>query len=104
MAECQWNDDGLPTQIDVSITIEDLYSSLFMSNEKKSNLAIIKNTAMMDFLSNMAGLNVADAEIGRRIKMLGYLTTSDLSRTPNNIWNKFDTKISNLMSGLYRNL
>lgn len=103
-AECQWNDDGLPTQIDVSITIEDLYSSLFMSNEKKSNLAIIKNTAMMDFLSNMAGLNVADTEIGRRIKMLGYLTTSDLSRTPSNIWNKFDTKISNLMSGLYRNL
>ena len=75
-----------------------------MSNEKKSNLAIIKNTAMMDFLSNMAGLNVADTEIGRRIKMLGYLTTSDLSRMPSNIWNKFDTKISNLMSGLYRNL
>lgn len=103
-AECQWNDDGLPTQIDVSITIEDLYSSLFMSDEKKSNLAVIKNTAMMDFLSNMAGLNVADTEIGRRTKMLAYLTTSDLTRTPSNIWNKFDTKISNLMSGLYRNL
>lgn len=100
-AECQWNDDGLPTQIDISLTIEDLYSSLFMTDESKSNLAVIKNTSMMDFLSNMAGLNIADVEFGRRTKMLVYLTTSDLSRVPSNIWNKFDTTISNLMSGLY---
>lgn len=100
-AECQWNDDGLPTQIDVSLSIEDLYSSLFMSDEASSNLAVIKNTSMMDFLSNMAGLNIADVEFGRRTKMLEYLTTSDLSRVPSNIWNKFDRKVSNIMSGLY---
>ena len=72
-----------------------------MTDESKSNLAVIKNTSMMDFLSNMAGLNIADVEFGRRTKMLVYLTTSDLSRVPSDIWNKFDTTISNLMSGLY---
>ena len=37
-AECCWNDDGLPTQIDINITIEDLYSSLAMSGFGRNNL------------------------------------------------------------------
>jgi hypothetical protein len=106
-AECQWNDDGLPTQIDISITIEDLYSSLYMTNLSDTNYAnfaleVTKNTAMLDFLSNMAGLNVADQELGRRIAMMGYLTTSNLSRIPSSLWNKFDTGISNAVRKIYK--
>ena len=101
-AECQWNDDGLPTQIDISITIEDLYSSLFMTDESDSNLAIVKNTSMMDFLANLAGLNIAETEILRRERMLLYLTGSDLTRIPSSIYNKFDTAIANIISKIDR--
>ena len=30
-AECQWSDDGVPTQIDISIQIDDLYSNLLIT-------------------------------------------------------------------------
>ena len=107
-AECQWNDDGLPTQIDIDITIEDLYSYLFMTplgEDGKNNLSdyanVVKNTAMMDFLSNLAGLNIANVEIARRTKMLTYLGAPELARWASNKWHDFDTGIANFMSKLY---
>lgn len=107
-AECQWNDDGLPTQIDLDITIEDLYSSLFMTplgedgtNAIKDSVHVVKNTAMMDFLSNLAGLNIANPEIARRTKMLGYLAEPWTARWAANKWHEFDTGVANFMNKLY---
>lgn len=106
-AECQWNDDGLPTQIDISITIEDLYSSLFMTNEESGNIfsiqsRIVKNTSMMDFLANLAGLNIAETEILRREKMYIKLLDDKFKRVPSNIYNTFDNAVANLISKIYR--
>lgn len=99
-AECCWNNDGLPTQIDVSITIEDLYSNLFMSNST-FKMAVVKNTAMSDFLANLVGLNIADDEFARKTKMFVYQNMSELGRVPGNLWNKFDNAASNFMASLY---
>ena len=99
-AECQWNDDGLPTQIDVSITIEDLYSSLFMSNST-FNVAVVKNTALMDYMANLAGLNIADVEFGRRTKMLAYMDVAGLGRLDSTIFSKFDNAVANVLSNVY---
>ena len=100
-AECCWNDDGLPTQIDISLEIEDLYSSLAMSGFTDTNKQIVSNTSYMDFLANMAGLNIAQMEIGRRIKMYYYLTKTDITQIPSKIHTRFDQSISKLMGKAY---
>ena len=113
-AECQWNDDGLPTQIDISIDITDLYSSLAMSGfestgmllgnpfkASKQIMKIVNNTAYMDFLANLAGLNVGTMAVGRRIKMYKYLTQSAITQFPSRKFTQFDQAISNLMGSLY---
>lgn len=113
--EAQWNDNGLPTQMDISITIEDLYNTLFMTNPNKEdtplfnfsslkaifNLDIVANTEMLDFLANLAGLNIAGEELGRRTRMSRYLTINQLARTPANIYNYFSNGVSNLIRGMY---
>lgn len=105
-AECQWNDDGLPTQMDISITIEDLYSSLYLTNKSNfaDNLSVVSNTAMMDYLANLAGLNIADTELGRQIDMLGYLTWNSITNSPSTLWNRFDNSVQNVIAKLYRSL
>lgn len=110
-AECCWNDDGLPTQIDISLTIEDLYSSLAMSgftknaiNQINAKKQIVSNTSYMDFLANMAGLNIAQMEIGRRIKMYYYLTKTSITQSPSRVFNRFDQSISKIMNGIYETL
>lgn len=99
-AECCWNDDGLPTQIDISLSIKDLYSSLFMTKGTNTRM-IVNNTSMMDFLANMAGLNLAQMEMGRRVNMYLNLTMSNFATTPSRIWSRFDQRISNLMGKIY---
>lgn len=116
-AECCWNDDGLPTQIDITLDIKDLYSSLSMSgftSEKKegSNIFttpnmikhVVNNTSYMDFLANMAGLNIGKMEIGRKIKLYYYLTRTSLKQTPANLFTRFDQSVSRIMGKLYDKL
>jgi hypothetical protein len=106
-AECCWNDDGLPTQIDISIELKDLYSSLAMSGKESgewtitSMAAAVNNTSYMDYLANMAGLNIAQMYYGRKAQMLIYLTGNQLSNIPSRAFNRLDQGISNLMGRLY---
>ena len=99
-AECCWNDDGLPTQIDISMDIKDLYSSIAMSGDDKVK-NIVSNTSYMDFLANMAGLNIGQMEIGRRIKMYYYLTKTNVATIPSKLYTRFDQAISRVMGNLY---
>ena len=111
---CQWNDDGLPTQIDVTIEVKDLYSHMAMSsmfNEEHNILNIgaqasqisnlCNNTAYMDFLANMAGLNIAQMEVGRRLQFAYYMTRTALSTVKSRQFSKLDQSVSRLIGKMY---
>ncbi len=105
-ATCCWNDDGLPTQIDISLDIKDLYSKLAMStldvlDPINSVSNIVNNTAYMDFLANMAGLNISQMEVGRRIAMVYYLSQTYVGGAASSIFNRLDNGVSNLIGKLY---
>ncbi len=111
-AESQWNDQGLPTQIDVNINIEDLYSNLVMSNPRhgennifqnmwNSHMDIITNTEMVDFLSNLAGLNIAASAVTRKLELLAQLTMSRIKWTPSKIWHYFENGASNMIRAIH---
>lgn len=119
-AACCWNDDGLPTQIDVTIEIADMYKQLYMSGYKDdddsvsaiSSIAIWKdfnnvkraltnNTAYMDFLANMAGLNINQMELFRRTKMFYYLMSSDVQNVPSTLGTRFGQSLENAIRELY---
>ena len=104
MVDCCWNDDGLPTQIDISITLEDLYSALAMSavgTHVQDVLHMSKNTAYMDFLANMAGLNIAQMEVGRRSEMIRYLSGYYFSSLASKAFSIGEQAISRLIGKLY---
>lgn len=107
-AECCWNDDGLPTQIDISVEIKDLYSALSMSsfwaggkNAFKNAKGIVSNTAYMDFLANMAGLNIGQMEMGRRITLMYYLTSNAIHTAGSTMYSRFDQGVSRLINKMY---
>ena len=105
-AESQWNDQGLPTQIDVSISIEDLYSNLVMTNPTKDeniikaiwdkHMDVVTNTEMLDFLSNLSGLNIAATQTSRKTEMFTQLLISDIKWAPSQIFHYFENGVSNI--------
>lgn len=99
-----WNDDGLPTQLDITLDVKDLYSKMTISNAYEtvtSSVTAVNNTAYMDFLANMAGLNVGQMEIGRRIVMSYYLGRDSVKKAANTVFTNFENSISNLMGKMY---
>lgn len=99
-----WNQDGLPTQVTVQLTLKDLYSVMaMMLADGKSDL--IANPAQLDYLANLCGLNIATPGIETTL-MLWYTLRnpktiavdaingvfSDFSRYVNRKWtNLFDS-------------
>lgn len=101
---CCWNDDGLPTQIDINITIDDMYSSLMMSNSEANVFETANNTSYMDFLGNMAGLNMGQMAVGRRLKMVPFLMQERLTQFIPNTVMGFEKQISRGIGTLYNTL
>ena len=63
--EDKWNVMGMPVTADVSMEIKDLYSSMSISK----STGLLNNTAQMDYLALMAGVDMNDMDLLRMIKL-----------------------------------
>lgn len=57
-----WTHDGLPRQIDVTMSVKDLYPVLMASNNTRS---MYFNVGMGTFLDNLAGISLFRSDLGR---------------------------------------
>lgn len=85
-----WTYAGIPTEVEVSFTIKDLYGLLMltMSNPygdgenrpgfmstlfAKSGFDILTNTVLMDYISNLCGININQVDIPRSVSLYKQL-------------------------------
>lgn len=85
-AEGMWTASGLPTAIEVSVTIKDLYNNIYISTGEKEydfswwnvfhnvgeltkKTPFLKNTAMLNWIANACGVNVNKPDVLRDIDM-----------------------------------
>lgn len=60
-----WNSMGMPTSVDVSLDIKDLYSSMQISKA----MGLLTNTAQMDYLATMTGVDLNEFEPTRQVRL-----------------------------------
>lgn len=105
-AECQWTPDGLPTAVDVSITIKDLYNMLSITetNATDWNYDTLNNTALMDYIANLCGVNIYKPEISRIIEM--WWVNNFENRVDDffklDIWGNIQQKVQNGIMNIFR--
>lgn len=66
-AEGAWNANGVPTIVDVNFTIKELYNTMSMCTNEAGTYKITQNTALMDYLGNMCGININEPDITRSV-------------------------------------
>lgn len=116
--EGAWNINGIPTEMDISITIKDLYSNFFITGfdgttgigstiksifgdtQNDAVLKMLRNTSMMDYLANMAGLNINKPDISRTIQLYSMLKGSQIKNWPHSKWLGFQQKVDNFLKDL----
>lgn len=103
---CGWTVDGLPTSIEVDMTIKDLYDMAFTITPTTSTnfkYDTLDNTAQLDYIANLCGINMYKPEIGRQLSM--WIVNNGINRVldvPRNIWSSLNTKISGSVQNFFR--
>ena len=105
-AECQWTPEGIPTSITVSISIKDLYSAMSITGTDNKNFRYdtLNNTALMDYIANLCGINIYRPEIARIIDM--WFVNNFTNRVQDfwqvDIWGGIKNRVQNLIMGMYK--
>jgi hypothetical protein len=103
--EGSWNANGLPTEMDISLTIKDLYELFSITGTTDSITgspgAVVKNTAMMDYLCNTIGLNLNKSELQRMAQIYIGLTGSNIKNWPHKKWLQFQTSVDNTLHDIF---
>ena len=98
--EAAWNIDGLPTEIDIDMTIKDLYNmlSIVPATEPKN---FVTNNLLMDYVANTCGININQMDIGRSLEIYYVLATERVVNLPNRIFKQLQDGVDNYTLNLY---
>lgn len=92
-----WNIDGLPTEIEVNLTIKDLYNVMSMTKWSEPT-KFINNTPFLDFIANSCGVVLSQPEIMRKATMMGVLFQNKATKVPRNIQMGLNQAMSRALS------
>lgn len=110
-----WTLDGLPTEVDVTMTIKDLYQMMAISDIGKKNITdkftdmvkgksvkqFVRNTSMIDYLSSMCGVNINKPEINRIFEVYRIFRLNQLKDLPSDVWTGITDGAENILGGIY---
>lgn len=95
----RWNVMGQPYTADVSITLKDLYSDMFISKM----MGLVANTAQMDYLATMAGVNLNDYEFGRLMKLSAMILRDAPRDYVSDFWGGITSGLAQTAAGILGN-
>lgn len=109
-AEGCWNRHGIPTSVDVSLDLKDLYPVMnlarypsFASLVTDDGYDILKNDALLAYIANICGLNVANSDVSRALSFKAMMVRKSVTNMPNAIidatWGKLTSVASNWLGG-----
>ena len=87
-----WSKDGLPTEVDVNLSIRDLYQNLTIS--RNTDYSTYNNIEYMDMISTWAGVNMNIPEISRKFKLYEMITTQKLGGLTSNFIEEINQNIT----------
>lgn len=109
--EGAWTLDGLPTEVDVQISLKDLYSMFSISKVGTSGVKdfilskgvkkFLKNTCLVDYLANMCGININSPEVSRLMKTYIQFRKNQFADINSDLYLTIDNAISNKILTIY---
>ena len=80
-----WTKDSLPTELDINITIKDLYPALVTTSANTSSFAFATNSGLVEYLNMMAGINLSAIRPADNLLAGAAMIVGTLQNIPYNI-------------------
>lgn len=103
--EGSWTLDGLPSEVDVDMTIKDLYNVMAMTSSDQTN-SFLNNTMFLNFLASSCGISINKPDLDRSIDLWMMIKTNYWSDklTGYSFWQKAQQGIQNKLYNLYQGI
>lgn len=100
--QSKWTINGLPTEVDISIQIKDLYDVMALSKQTEL-MSLMNNTALMDYLANMCGININKPEILRQVDiyMTQFMNSKGLPSRIGRGFSNIEQALNNKLKDIY---
>ena len=96
------SEDGIPTQIDVSISFKDLYHTLSMTEFYDSGISnFMNNTGLMDLIGTLSGVNMNRISISERLALFASSGLSVFGSLGSNFMRDISTKVARISDRLH---
>ena len=92
--EKAWTLDGLPTEVDVSLELKDLYKMLAITPYTSAG-SFVNNIGLMDYIANMCGININEPDLTRSIEIYCMLKGYKLTHITSDLWKSAEQYIAN---------
>ena len=106
--ECGWTVDGLPTEVDISLSFVDLYDTMAMTSTSggigNGIGEFLQNTAYIDFIANRCGVNINKPDISRVIQNYWILIKNGFADAFTNRWRDIENDLSNFTMKGYKKI
>lgn len=105
--EGAWNINGLPTEVDVSMTIKDLYQAVLAITDGSlgtDSKWFINNTTLMDYMANMCGININKPDLFRTFEIYSMLQKNKFLDIPNKFALSMENFRANIMMKAYNGI
>lgn len=106
--EGSWTIDGLPTEVDVSMTIKDLYTAMAMTPYKR-HADLLNNTQYLSYLAFNCGVALNQPDIYKSVKLYGSVWNMDIYKniikdtlTGYNFWRRAKQNVQNKLTAFWR--
>ena len=102
--EGSWTVDGLPTEVDVSMTIKDLYTAMAMTPYKR-HTDLLNNTQYLSYLAFNCGVALNQPDAYKSVKLYGSVWNTDIYKniikdtlTGYNFWRRAKQNVQNKLT------
>ena len=92
--------DGLPTEVDVTVSITDLYSDLSMSPQS-SPILFVNNSSLIEYLATTCGLSLITPNIQARLDMLTNALVNSFTDIGDNIMAGITETVDNYVKDFF---
>ena len=103
-AEAEWTVDGIPTVLDISFDIKDLYDGFYMSRGANSfSDSIMTNITELDYIANSCGININSMEQRRAGVLWWTLNFANMASdiVQNMIFNTVGSTLNNFLNRIF---
>ena len=92
--------DGLPSEVDVNMTVVDLYSDLTMSPQHNP-LLFINNTSLVEYLAINCGLNLITPQLSTKVGLIMNTIKNAFFDVPNNAMSTIKENMDNMAMQIF---